>query len=253
MGQVPFYLFIGLNNNKNFVINNKMLKSISDIKHAVYINLESRPDRQRHVENQLKLLGVPTQRFNAIKLANGALGCSMSHLKCLQIAKEQAWDHVLICEDDITFMNPALFMRQLNKFLSAKDRWDVVLIAGNNMPPYKPIEDYCVQVTRCQTTTGYLVKSHYYDTLIDNIKTGINMLVRNPDLHKVYAVDKFWFLLQDKDAWFLITPLSVVQREDYSDIEKRRTNYTRHMVDLDKKYMFEKPKVESMMNIIKRR
>jgi glycosyl transferase family 25 len=230
-----------------------MLKSILDIKHAVYINLESRPDRQRHVENQLKLLGVPIQRFNAIKLANGALGCSMSHLKCLQIAKEQAWDHVLICEDDITFMNPPLFIRQLNKFLDARNTWDVVLIAGNNMPPYKPIEDYCVQVTRCQTTTGYLVKSHYYDTLIDNIKTGINMLVRNPDLHKVYAIDKFWFLLQDKDLWFLITPLSVVQREDYSDIEKRRTNYTRHMVDLDKKYMFEKPKVESMMNIIKRR
>jgi len=230
-----------------------MLKSISDIKHAVYINLESRPDRQRHVENQLKLLGVPAQRFNAIKLANGALGCSMSHLKCLQIAKEQAWDHVLICEDDITFMNPALFMRQLNNFLSEKDKWDVVLIAGNNMPPYRVVEDYCVQVTRCQTTTGYLVKSHYYDTLIDNIKTGINMLVRNPDLHKVYAIDKFWFLLQDKDLWFLITPLSVVQREDYSDIEKRRTNYTRHMVDLDKKYMFEKPKIASMSSIINSR
>lgn len=230
-----------------------MLKSISEIKHAMYINLESRPDRKAHVENQLKTIGIPAHRFNAIKLANGALGCSMSHLKCLQIAKEQKWDHVLVCEDDITFMSPALFTRQLNKFLEKQEKWDVVLIAGNNMPPYKVVDDYCVQVTRCQTTTGYLVKSHYYDTLINNIKTGMNMLVRNPTLHKVYAVDKFWFLLQDKDLWFLITPLSVVQREDYSDIEKRRTNYTKNMVDLDKKHMFEKPRVESMMNIIKRR
>ena len=228
-----------------------MINSISGIEHALYINLASRTDRKQHVENQMKLVGILAERFNAIKLPDGALGCSMSHLKCLQMAKEKGWDHVLICEDDITFTNPGLFMQQMNKFLSKQENWDVVLLAGNNMPPYKQVEDYCVQVTRCQTTTGYLVKSHYYDKLIDNIKTGMNMLVRNRDMHKVYAIDKYWFLLQDKDLWFLITPLSVVQREDYSDIEKRRTNYTKIMVDLDKKYMFEQPKIENMMNLIK--
>jgi GR25 family glycosyltransferase involved in LPS biosynthesis len=228
-----------------------MINSISKIEHALYINLESRKDRKQHVEAQLKLVGISAERFNAVKLPDGALGCSMSHLKCLQMAKEKGWDHVLICEDDITFTNPGLFVQQMNKFLSKQETWDVVLLAGNNMPPYKQVEDYCVQVTRCQTTTGYLVKSHYYDKLIDNIKTGMNMLVRNRDMHKIYAIDKYWFLLQDKDLWFLITPLSVVQREDYSDIEKRRTNYTKIMVDLDKRYMFEQPKIENMMNLIK--
>jgi hypothetical protein len=71
------------------------------------------------------------------------------------------------------------------------------------------------------------------------------------DKHKIYAVDKYWFLLQERDLWFLITPLSVVQREDYSDIEKRRTNYTKIMVDLDKKHLYEQPKIENMMNIVK--
>jgi GR25 family glycosyltransferase involved in LPS biosynthesis len=228
-----------------------MLNSIADIKHALYINLESRVDRKQHVENQMKNIGIKAERFNAVKLSDGALGCSMSHLKCLQMAKEKGWDHVLIVEDDITFTKPVLFIQQFNKFLSNQQTWDVVLIAGNNMPPYRAQGDYCVQVKRCQTTTGYLVKSHYYDKLIDNIKTGMNMLVRNRDKHKIYAVDKYWFLLQDRDLWFLITPLSVVQREDYSDIEKRRTNYTNIMVDLDKKHLFEQPKVENMMNIKK--
>ena len=228
-----------------------MINSISGIEHALYINLASRTDRKQHVEAQLKLVGISAERFNAVKLPDGALGCSMSRLRCLQMAKEKGWDHVLICEDDITFTNPGLFVQQLNKFLSKQEKWDVLLLAGNNMPPYKPVEDYCVQVTRCQTTTGYLVKSHYYDKLIDNIKTGMNMLVKNRDMHKIYAIDKYWFLLQDKDLWFLITPLSVVQREDYSDIEKRRTNYTKIMVDLDKKHLFEQPKIENMMNIVK--
>jgi hypothetical protein len=80
-----------------------------------------------------------------------------------------------------------------------------------------------------------LVKSHYYDKLINNYKEGIKKLITEPLKHVVYAIDKYWFRLQEKDKWFLITPLTVTQREDYSDIEKRRTNYTNVMIDLDKK------------------
>ena len=55
-----------------------------------------------------------------------------------------------------------------------------------------------------------------------------------PDKHVLYAIDKYWFQLQKKDKWYLIIPLSVTQREDYSDIEKRPTNYSNAMLDLDK-------------------
>jgi len=92
----------------------------------------------------------------------------------------------------------------------------------------------CVKVSSCQTTTGYLVNGHYFDTLIQNFRTGIKKLIQFPDLHKIYAIDKFWFSLQQRDNWFLITPLTVTQREDYSDIEKRKTNYTPVMLDLNK-------------------
>jgi len=215
-----------------------MNNTIQNIEHAFYINLESRFDRKQHVEEQLANIGINATRFNAIKLTNGAIGCSMSHLKCLEIAKQNKWEHVLIVEDDILFLNPELFKNQLNKFLKNHANFDVVLIAGNNMPPYQKIDDSCVKVYRCQTTTGYIVKRHYYDTMITNIKEGIQKLMKNPEQHVTYAIDKYWFRLQEKDNWFLITPLSVTQREDYSDIEKRHTNYTRVMVDLDKEWMF---------------
>jgi glycosyl transferase family 25 len=224
------------------------MDSITDIKHAFYINLESRPDRKSHVEEQLKILGLNYTRFNAIKLQNGALGCSMSHLKCLELAKQQNLDHILIVEDDITFLNPSLFVNQLNKFLNTHKTWDVVLVAGNNIPPYRVIDDSCVKITKCQTTTGYMVKSHYFDTLIDNIREGIKHLMREPEKRVLYAIDKYWFQLQDKDLWYLITPLTVTQREDYSDIEKRPTNYTNVMTDLDKKWFFERQKQIKMLN-----
>jgi len=224
------------------------MNSITDIKYAVYINLLSRLDRKEHVEAQLSSIGINAKRFNAIKIKNGALGCSMSHLKCLQVAKENKWDHVLIVEDDIQFLDPELFIEQINKFLKNNKSFDVLLIAGNNNPPYINIDDSCVKVSKCQTTTGYLVKSHYYDKLIDNYKEGIQNLMKNPTQHVIYAIDKYWFRLQEKDNWYLIIPLTVTQREDYSDIEQRPVNYTRVMLDLDKK-SFTKPQTASLFKL----
>jgi len=214
------------------------MNNISDIKHAFYINLDSRPDRKQHLEKQMNIIGINAERFKAIKLPNGAVGCSMSHLKLLETAKANNWPHILIVEDDILFTNPPLFIQQLNTFLANHKDFDVVLISGNNVPPFKEIDSTCVQVSQCQTTTGYLVQNHYYDTLIHNYREGIHKLVKEPHNHKIYAIDKYWFTLQKVDKWYLIIPLTVTQREDYSDIEKRPTNYSRAMLDLDKKAFF---------------
>jgi glycosyl transferase family 25 len=224
------------------------MKNISDIKHAYYINLETRPDRKAHVERELSILGITAERFNAIRLENGALGCSLSHLKCLELAKKNNWEHILIVEDDIQFLNPTLFVNQMNSFLSNHDCFDVVLLAGNNVPPYKVVDATCIKIRNCQTTTGYLVKSHYYDTLIQNYRGSIQKLMTEPHNHVLYAIDKYWFRLQEKDNWFLITPLTVVQREDYSDIEKRPTNYKKVMTSLDKEWLT-KPNPLQMMPI----
>jgi len=216
------------------------MKNIKDITNAFYINLDEREDRKTKTKKEFKQLKIPIQRMKAVKLENGRIGCSMSHLKCLQQAKEKDLDHVLIVEDDIHFMNIKLFKEQLNKFLSSSIEWDVILFAGNNLPPYKIYGDFCVKVTRCQTTTGYLVKKHYYDILISNIKESIQLLLKEPERHIEYAIDKYWFKLQEKDNWFIITPLSVVQREDYSDIEKRETNYSKLMLDINKSFIYNK-------------
>ena len=221
------------------------INSLADIKNIFYINLEHRIDRKEHVEKELLNIGFKeAQRFNAIKMENGAVGCSMSHLRILQDAQKNNLDHILIVEDDISFLDPELFKNQLNSFFEThKNNWDVVLLAGNNMPPYKIIDDTCIQVSRCQTTTGYIVNGHYIKTLLQNVKIGLTHLINKPSEHAKYAIDKYWFVLQQLYKWYLIVPLTVVQREDYSDIEKRVTNFEKHMLDVDK---------EQMMKSIKR-
>jgi GR25 family glycosyltransferase involved in LPS biosynthesis len=215
--------------------------SVSDIKYCLYINLESRKDRREHIEHELKSVGIRGIRFNAIKLQNGRVGCSMSHLKCLQIAKKNNWPYVMICEDDLLFIDKEKAVICMNHFFklhaSNKDGCSIVLLAGNNVPPYKKVDDTCIRVSHCQTTTGYIVKNVYYDTIMENIKTGIEKLMKNPNNHTMYAIDKYWIQLQKKDIWYLLAPIIAVQREDYSDIEERTTNYEYIMKDLDKPHL----------------
>lgn len=210
--------------------------TISNIS-GFYINLNSRVDRKIHVERQLDLLGIRdnVKRFNAIHNVNGRIGCSLSHLKCIQMAKEQNMECVLILEDDVSFLLPEEFVENVNNFLSnPKNKWDVLLLAGNNLPPFTTNDEVSIRVTHCQTTTGYIVRQHYYDTLISNIKEGVAKLMKNPEHHYYFAIDKYWIHLQKQHRWMLLIPLIVVQRPDYSDIEKRHTDYQRLMRSVDK-------------------
>ena len=220
--------------SENDKVNVSDLSSINDIVNIYYINLDIRIDRKYHIENQLKLLNWNGKRFSAIKYSFGALGCSLSHLALLKYAKHKKLTHILILEDDVTFLEPSLFLNNLNKFLEIHKDFDVLLLAGNNMGEYKHIDEYCVKVSHCQTTTAYLVKNHYFDTLIKNYEDGINLLQLYPNKREFYAIDQYWSLLQTKDNWNLLTPLTVIQRPDISDIEKRVINYKSCMLDLDK-------------------
>jgi GR25 family glycosyltransferase involved in LPS biosynthesis len=204
-----------------------------------FINLEHRADRLAHVTSELSKIDVTGTRFNAIKTTDGAIGCSMSHLKCLETAKKNEFPFAFICEDDIQFLDPPLFLQQLGKFCeNIQLDWDVLIVSGNICPPYQAIDDYCVRLVNCQTTTGYIVQQQYYDTLIANIKEGIQLLLKNPANKREFAIDIYWKRLQAAGRWYMITPPTVVQLEGFSDVEKRNTNYKHLMTDMNKEWLF---------------
>ena len=228
------------------------MTSLSILEHTLYINLESRTDRLEHVQKELQRLGVAGIRFNAIKTASGAIGCSLSHIKCLEIAKENNYPQVFICEDDITFLNTGLFVENLSQFVQSdmSDLWDVVIVGGNNCPPYIKYGEFCIKVSSCQTTTGYIVKNHYYDTLIENMKEGVKKLLNEIENKQQYALDIYWKQLQVRDNWFMIVPPTVIQYEDYSDIEGRHVNYRGLMTDLDKEWLFQQQYIHKMSSVL---
>ena len=212
------------------------------LKNTLYINLGYRTDRKQHCIGEFKKLGISEsgiERFPAIQVKTGSVGCTMSHIKCLEIAKERNWDHVFICEDDIEFTNADLFMTQLVRFSNEKIEWDVLIVGGNTVPPFQQITDFCVRVYNVQTTTGYIVKNGYYDTLISNFKEGLLKLMREPERRKEFAIDIYWKQLQQKDQWLILVPLTVCQYYDFSDIEEKMVDYKDMMLDLEKRALIE--------------
>lgn len=214
---------------------------MEDIKHTLFINLDHRTDRLEHVVAELHKIGITNaERFPAVRMNAGNVGCTLSHIRCIELAKSRDWSHVFICEDDITFTNPHVFCDSLKQFMTAGISWDVLVIGGNNAPPFIPVNDFCVRVMNIQTTTGYIVKKEYYDVLLSNFKEGLGLLMREPEKKKQYSIDIYWKMLQQRDQWYFLLPLTVIQYYDYSDIEEKVMDYGRMMLDLDKRELIEK-------------
>lgn len=202
------------------------------LQNTLYINLDHRVDRLQHVNHQLSLLQIKGERMKAVQMVHGHIGCTMSHIKCLELAITKGWDYVFICEDDITFTNPKTLLDSLSAFYQDKTvNWDVLIIGGNDRTKRDRSSNlkYC-KVTNCQTTTGYIVKKHYMATLLENFQNGLKELLNNPKNRKIYAIDMHWKLLQNIDNWYILLPKTVCQIKGYSDIEKREVNYSRVML-----------------------
>ena len=67
-----------------------------------FINLDRRVDRLAEISEELSLMGIEGERFSAVDRSPGILGCGLSHLSVLKLARERGYRNVLIFEDDFT-------------------------------------------------------------------------------------------------------------------------------------------------------
>ena len=195
----------------------------------LYINLKSRKDRNTETIRELKSIGLKPNRFEAIKHDKGIIGCTKSHLEAIKLARTNDWPYVAIFEDDVKFLKPKATRKLMNKYADSRFlSYDVLLLGGNNAGKYDRISKDLIKVSKVFTTTAYIVKKHYYDTLIENLQEAYDLLVAN-DGDRQYSLDVWWHRLQEQDTWLMLTPLNVVQRADYSDIEDRDVDYEKIM------------------------
>ena len=190
-----------------------------------YINLENRPERNLDTIVELKKLGIKKpNRFNAIKHEIPLVGCAMSHIACLEKAKELNWDYVIIFEDDIKIEGKQKIIEKFNKFI--KYDFDVLYLGCWNYQKPIQIERDLAKVVKASCLHAYIVKSHYYDTLIDRLKESIDLKLKDPNNGK-YNNDEWIGELQLKDRWYCITPVHITQKDGYSDNFNEIRNYSK--------------------------
>ena len=196
-----------------------------------YINLEKRKERNIHCIDELKKIGITNpKRFNAIEDKIGLIGCAKSHIKCIEIAKEKEWPFICIFEDDLLFIDHKKVIENINKYINYD--FDVLYIGGwirNNK--YKIINDDLLKIDYTCCTHAYIVKKHYYDTLLTNLNEGLELKIKDPDNY-LYNIDEHIRILQEKDNWLCFYPILATQIEGYSDNFNKIMNYNEKILNL---------------------
>ena len=194
-----------------------------------YINLEHRKERDLITRQELKKLGIKKpNRFNAITHEIPLVGCALSHIACLEKAKELGWDYVIVFEDDIKIEGKNSLLSKFNKYI--KMDFDVLYLGCWNYLPPEKINNDLAKVVRAVCNHAYIVKEHYYDTYLQNLKEGIEWKLKE-DIRD-NNIDEYHYKLQEKDNWYCITPIHITQRDGWSDNFNEVRNYSERIKNI---------------------
>ena len=234
------------NSLKTTVISTLNTDTITKIKHQIkddrcldyidailYINLEHRKDRNEHCLNEIKKIDPTlskTHRIDAVSNnSNGALGCSLSHIKALELfIKNPSWNNILVLEDDFTFVSDNI--EDINKsiiyLLKNMSQFDILLLGvGINDLQTDTIDDELIlKVNSSQTASGYIVTRKYVYTLLANYIKSSNKM-KKYGKHSDWCLDQFWKRLMPISNWYTLKDRIAYQYANYSDIENAYHNY----------------------------
>jgi hypothetical protein len=168
----------------NSIDTSTVKKKLKGIGHIIWINIDSETSRRDYMNDLLNFYEIENTRISAVDARNGndvsdllvgkfpelisqgELGCSLSHLKAIKYFYEETdLDHVIICEDDVSFNTVPYWPFTWKTFLSyVPPNWDVIQCAITstknlraNLHP-RLINDFC--------TAFYVINRQYAQKLL---------------------------------------------------------------------------------------
>jgi len=202
------------------------MPELHHIDHVFYINLDKRTDRREHIEAEFAKYDIEAERFSAIpRPGQGIVGCGLSHLAVIKLAKERGYKNVLIFEDDFEFgVDPDVFHTRISQLFESGVPFDVCMLAYNMHQQELIGYDLLVRAVFAQTASAYIIKEHYYDNLIGLYEWALPLLEQTGQ-HWVYANDIVWKDLQARDRWVAFAERMGKQMDGFSDNANCYINY----------------------------
>lgn len=179
----------------------------------VCIHFDARTDRGAIMAKFFQEGRIPPEKitqFPAIYHTVGAVGATKSHISVLELAKRRGWKNVVILEDDIQWIDPIDTLYPQFETIQFQS-WDVCMLGGGYLEIKPPN-----RITTAISAYSYMVRSHYYDTLLSNFREGLRRRLDKPGRQPPfisfayseavrtdgkYALDIFWIRLQRQDTW----------------------------------------------------
>jgi hypothetical protein len=187
------------------------------------INLPHRLDRWLALLAELVRVRAPLHKVTRVdgvdNAQNPSLGCADSHLAVARMAMASGFTHVLVLEDDFTFIDHRSVSQALATFFTRGYDYDVCLLATSRFFRRVPKDDLIeVSHQECTTASGYLVSHQAWPEIVRLWEHGRSILADSGDLQ--YACDRTWAPLQSRDRFYVFRKKLGFQRTSYSTISK---------------------------------
>ncbi|MDM3235804.1 glycosyltransferase [Citrobacter sp. Cf079] len=189
------------------------------IDQVVIVNLDSRPDRLAHIQQELGFLNFPKEKITRIAASvatNGQIGRRQSHLRALKLAQQMGWKNYLLLEDDAVILKQEKHIRVLSSLLNAlpKFPWEAILLGGEikRGSILKSLTGM-IHARDCNKVCAYLVNNSYYPVLAQQMEYDLSETLEGQ-----------WQPLLRDGKWLSCYPSICYQRPGYSDIEKKETD-----------------------------
>jgi glycosyl transferase family 25 len=197
----------------------------------IYINMDSRLDRRKEIEEQFKRVCIPSEkiiRFSGIRHPTSPnAGCNMSHAAALKLAYDLNLQNVLIFEDDFDFIEDIEFVNSsLSKFFyeTSGIPWKAVLLAFGNQESGDFSENisYCL---KAKNAAGYLVHRSHMLELSNTIQEAVEPMAAT-GMHWIYQNDIVWQKCMAKGNWFHFKKRLGFQRLGFSNLAGQVVDHT---------------------------
>lgn len=234
------------------------VKSFSwDKCYTSYVNLDSRPDRDLRMTQELVRVGIKAHRTRGfypneymgniekvktmMNRTPGALGCHMSQASIIQTAKLLDRD-VTVFEDDLIFCTDIKERLQHVEVFLNKNQWDVFFWGGTyhiepvwhkKDHPNPEIQGKCdcnlgvdwelTSDTRIVRTYG-IWSTYAYSINKNSIEKILTLL--NDNLSLSIGIDHLFIMLQPRLKCFAFNPGMVKQIDNQSDIGEGITHFS---------------------------
>jgi GR25 family glycosyltransferase involved in LPS biosynthesis len=203
------------------------MTSLNDYVDSIYcINLNDRKDRWQIAAEQFRKYNLWVERVPGIKGSNmnlefppeikeGAVGCALSQLFTLKLAKHKKDKAFLLFEDDVEF-DEEINQKFSKYYPQIPNDWDMIYLGGQHFHGMN-LKQISENIYKCEYTLcahSVIFKYTVYDRFIEKLID----ITKPCDVHYAEAH-------KDINA-YVILPHLTWQRNSYSDIEKMEVDYS---------------------------